>query len=52
MELKIASEALGEIGAKYDAEAAAAEGINVQALIEGGFLEEQNPTPKVKKTEK
>lgn len=35
---KIASERVGEIGADYDVEGAAANGINVAALIAGGFI--------------
>lgn len=34
----IMSERLGEVGAEYDAEEAAATGVNVDALIEGGFI--------------
>jgi len=52
MKVRIASEALGEIGAPYDVDAARAEGINVEALIDGGFLEAESPTPKPKKSEK
>jgi hypothetical protein len=32
------SERVGEIGAEFDAEAAAATGVNVEALIAGGFI--------------
>jgi hypothetical protein len=35
---KIASPRVGEVGADYDAEAAAATGVNVDALIAGGFI--------------
>ena len=52
MKVRIASEAIGEIGALYDADGARAEGINVEALIEGGFLAVENPTPKPAKSEK
>jgi hypothetical protein len=34
----IASERLGQIGAEFDADAAAADGVNVEALIAGGFI--------------
>jgi hypothetical protein len=34
----IMSERLGEIGAEFDAEAAAATGVNVDALVDGGFI--------------
>lgn len=34
----IMSERLGELGAEFDAEAAAATGVNVDALIDGGFI--------------
>jgi hypothetical protein len=34
----IISERLGELGAEFDAEAAAATGVNVDALIDGGFI--------------
>jgi hypothetical protein len=42
----ISSERLGELGAEFDAEAAAATGVNVDALIEGGFIS----TPKSSKS--
>jgi hypothetical protein len=32
------SERLGEVGAEFDADAAAATGVNVEALISGGFI--------------
>jgi hypothetical protein len=34
----ILSERVGEVGAEFDAEAAAATGVNIDALIEGGFI--------------
>ena len=34
----IASERLGQIGAEFDADAAAADGVNVDALIAFGFI--------------
>jgi hypothetical protein len=34
----IASQRLGQIGAEFDADAAAADGINVEALVSGGFI--------------
>jgi hypothetical protein len=34
----IASQRLGQIGAEFDADAAAADGINVEALINYGFI--------------
>lgn len=44
MALKIASERVGKIGDVFDAEAAEAEGVNVPALLEGGFIvEEKKP---------
>lgn len=48
MALIIASERVGEVGSTYDADAAAESGVNVPALIEGGFVVEQT---KKKKTE-
>jgi post-segregation antitoxin (ccd killing protein) len=51
MPYKIISPRLGEPGTEYDAENAAANGINVSALIEAGFLEEStNETAKPAKT--
>ena len=48
---KIISPRLGEPGTEYDAEGAAANGINVAALVEGGFLEQStNETAKPAKT--
>jgi len=34
----IASEKLGQVGAEFDADEAAANGINVEALLDGGFI--------------
>ena len=48
MAYKIASERLGKIGDTFDAEDAEAEGVNVQALVDGGFVVEES---KKKKTE-
>jgi hypothetical protein len=51
MPYKIISPRLGEPGTEYDAEGAAANGINVAALVEGGFLEQStNETAKPAKT--
>ena len=51
MPYKIISPRLGEVGTEYDAEGAAANGINVAALVEGGFLEQStNETAKPAKT--
>lgn len=51
MTYKIISPRLGEPGTEYDAEGAAANGINVEALIEAGFLEQStNETAKPAKT--
>jgi len=51
MPYTIISPRLGEPGTKYDAEGAAANGINVAALVEGGFLEQStNETAKPAKT--
>jgi hypothetical protein len=51
MPYKIISPRLGEPGTEYDAEGAAANGINVSALIEAGFLEQStNETAKPAKT--
>ena len=46
MALKIASDRLGKIGDVFDAEAAQAEGINVPALIDGGFVVEETKKKK------
>jgi hypothetical protein len=48
MAYKIASERLGKIGDTFDAEAAEAEGVNVSALVDNGFVVEES---KKKKTE-
>jgi hypothetical protein len=51
MPYKIISPRLGEPGTEYDANGAAANGINVAALVEGGFLEQStNETAKPAKT--
>jgi len=51
MPYKIISPRLGEPGTEYDAEGATANGINVAALVAGGFLEQStNETPKPAKT--
>jgi hypothetical protein len=51
MPYKIISPRLGEPGTEYDAEGATANGINVAALVEGGFLEQStNETAKPAKT--
>jgi flagellar biosynthesis component FlhA len=44
----ILSERVGEVGAEFDAEAAAATGVNIDALVEGGFIS----TPKSPKSAK
>lgn len=48
MAYKIVSERLGQIGDTFDAEAAEANGLNVPALVAGGFIVEES---KKKKTE-
>ena len=51
MPYTIISPRLGEPGTEYDAEGAAANGINVAALVESGFLEQStNETAKPAKT--
>jgi hypothetical protein len=51
MPYKIISPRLGEPGTEYDGEGAAANGINVAALVEGGFLDQStNETAKPAKT--
>ena len=51
MPYKIISPRLGEPGTEYDADGAAANGINVATLVEGGFLEQStNETAKPAKT--
>ena len=49
---KIASPRLGEVGAEYDAEAAAATGVNVDALIAGGFVVKVSAPKPVKSAKK
>ncbi len=39
----ILSERLGTVGAKYDVDAARARGVNVDALIWGGFIGDPDP---------
>ena len=46
MALKIGSDRLGKIGDVFDAEAAEADGINVPALIDGGFVVEETKKKK------
>jgi hypothetical protein len=46
MAYKIASERLGKIGDVFDAETAEAEGVNVPALIDGGFVVEETKKKK------
>jgi len=48
MALRIISTRLGELGAIYEPQ----EGINVDALIAGGFLEDTTDTPKSAKNKK
>jgi hypothetical protein len=51
MHYTIISPRLGKPGTEYDAEGAAANGINVAALVQGGFLEQSaNETAKPAKT--
>jgi hypothetical protein len=51
MSYKIISPRLGTPGDEYDADGAAANGINVQALVDGGLIQEStNETPKPAKT--
>lgn len=45
----IMSERLGEVGGEFDAEAAAATGVNVDALIEGGFISAHKSAKSAKK---
>lgn len=40
----VLSERVGTPGAKFDVEAARAEGVDVEALIAGGFIGESSPT--------
>jgi len=46
MALKIASERVGKIGDVFDGAEAEAAGVNVPALIEGGFLVEESKKKK------
>lgn len=46
MAYKIASERVGKIGDVFDAAAAEAEGVNVPALIDGGFVVEETKKKK------
>lgn len=46
----ILSERVGVVGAKYDVDAARAKGYDIDALIAGGFIGEDSPTPTPKKT--
>ncbi len=43
------SERLGEVGAEFDADAAAATGVNVEALIIGGFISTHKAPKSAKK---
>jgi hypothetical protein len=45
----IMSERLGEVGAEFDAEAAAATGVNIDALVEGGFISAPKSSKSAKK---
>jgi flagellar biosynthesis component FlhA len=45
----IMSERVGEIGAEFDAEAAAATGVNIDALVEGGFISAHKSAKSAKK---
>lgn len=47
MAYKIASERLGKIGDEFEP----AEGINIEALIEGGFIQSTSKAHKTAKTE-
>jgi hypothetical protein len=40
----ILSERVGTVGAFYDAESAKAKGVDIDALIAGGFIGEPSPT--------
>jgi hypothetical protein len=46
MAYKIASERVGKIGDVFDAETAEAAGVNVPALIDGGFVVEETKKKK------
>lgn len=51
MTYKIISPRVGTPGDEYDAESAEANGINIAALVEGGFIEQStNDTAKPAKT--
>ena len=51
MPYKIISPRVGTPGEEYDAEGAEANGINIAALVEGGFIEQStNDTAKPAKT--
>jgi hypothetical protein len=45
----IMSERLGEVGGEFDAEAAAATGVNIDALVEGGFISAPKSSKSAKK---
>lgn len=45
----ITSERVGELGAEFDAEAAAATGVNIDALVEGGFISAHKSAKSAKK---
>lgn len=40
----ILSERVGVVGAKYDVDAARAAGVDIDALVAGGFIGESSPT--------
>jgi hypothetical protein len=40
----ILSERIGTVGAFYDADSAKAKGVNIAALVAGGFIGEPSPT--------
>lgn len=48
----VKSPRVGTVGDEYDAEAAAATGVNVDALIAGGFIAAVVSTPKALKSAK
>lgn len=48
---KIISPRVGTPGDDFDEEAAAAQGVNVQALIDGGFISTSKQTKSAKKQE-
>lgn len=45
---KIISPRVGTPGEEFDEEAAAAQGVNVQALIDGGFISTSKPSKPAK----